>query len=119
MHLKLASCIMQKASQTSPFQLQTPQHHYISSWPESQWCQLLLLFVQVLLAADNTWLHFEDRVAYRDAYVLGVYCLNGKAVFIMTVQGNEVLYFLVIFLVLKAINVFKCQNIQVLLYCII
>ena len=55
--------------------------------------QLLLLFVQVFLAADNTWLHFEDRVAYRDAYMLGVYCLNGKAVFIMTVQGNEVGYF--------------------------
>ena len=52
--------------------------------------QLLLLFVQVLLAADNTWLHFEDRVAYIDACMLEVYCLNGKAVFIMIAQGNDV-----------------------------
>ena len=54
--------------------------------------QLLLLFVQVLLAADNTWLHFEDRVAYIDACMLGVYCLNGKAVFILIDQGNDVGY---------------------------
>ena len=54
--------------------------------------QLLLLFVQVLLAADNTWLHFEDRIIYRDVCMLGVYCLNGKAVFSMTDQGNYVGY---------------------------
>ena len=46
----------------------------------------------MLLAADNTWLHFEDRVAYIDACMLGVYCLNGKAVFIMIDQGNNVGY---------------------------
>ena len=33
---------------------------------------------------------FEDRVAYIDACMLGVYCLNGKAVFIMIDQGNDV-----------------------------
>ena len=52
----------------------------------------LLLFVQALLAADNTWLYFEDRVAYRDACMLVVYCLNGKAVFFMTDQKNDVGY---------------------------
>ena len=46
------------------------------------------------LAADNTWLHFKDRVIYRDACMLGVYYLNEKAVFIMTDQGNDVGYLL-------------------------
>ena len=50
------------------------------------------MIVQVLLAADNTWLNFEDRVAYIYTCMLGVYCLNGKAVFIMIDQGNDVGY---------------------------
>ena len=78
----------------------------------------------MLLAADNTWLHFEDRVAYiDDACMLGVYCLNGKAVFIMIDQGNDVGYldlftyvynfFICMF---SAINVFKCKHVKVLFY---
>ena len=75
--------------------------------------QLLLLFVQVLLAADNTWLHFEDRVAYIDVCMLGVYCLNGKAVFILIDKGNDVGY-LDLF---TYAQFFICKNVQGLFYC--
>ena len=46
----------------------------------------------IVYAADHTWLHFEDRVAYIEACMLGVYCLNGKAVFITIDQENDVGY---------------------------
>ena len=56
--------------------------------------------------------------------MLGVYCLNGKAVFILIDQGNDVGYldlftYVHIFFIcmFNAINVFKCKHFQVLFYC--
>ena len=58
--------------------------------------------------------------------MLGIYCLGGKADFIMTNQGNDVgfwdfvyLYTLFGVCMFNAINVFTFKNVQVLFYCVI
>ena len=76
----------------------------------------------MLLAADNTWLHFEDRVAYTDAGMLGAYnyYLNGMAVLIMTDQGNNMAYLdlftYIHLLVFACLMVSMCLNTKTSMY---
>ena len=56
---------------------------------------------------------------------MGVYCFNGKAVFIMTDQRNDVGYLDLFTYVqffgicmFNGINVSKCKNDQILFYCV-